>query len=128
MNRIRLQRVGDQVRAVLADLLHRRVHDPRLASVMLTEVRVSPDLHQAIVYYSVYPADENELEEADRALERAAGFLRRELGSRVRLKVTPELDFRHDTSAGQAERIERLIDEVKADPPVPPLDEPESGE
>src|SRR5580765_4619058 len=91
----RPDRVADQIRSELASLLAREVHDPGIGFVTLTRVQVSPDLQLARVLYTVLGDDKSRTATA-RALERAAPFLRRQLGSRLRLRRAPELRFTYD--------------------------------
>src|SRR5437764_898429 len=129
----RPDRVGDQLRAELASLLMREVHDPGIGFVTLTRVQVSPDLHVARVYYTSL-GDEAGRKNTARGLERAAPFLRRQIGGRLRLKRVPELKFVYDESIGGQDRIEQLLNELhgesgdgsrpEAEPtPVPPHDD-----
>ena len=118
----RPDRVADQIRSELADLLARDVHDPGIGFVTLTRVRVTPDLQQAHVYYTAL-GDEKSRRNTDRALARAAGFLRRQIGARLRLKRTPELTFHYDESVAGQDRIEQLLSEIHAQPTPPDDDE-----
>jgi ribosome-binding factor A len=88
-----------------------QARDPRLASVTITGVEISPDLLQAKVYYSVLGDDEAE-REAQLGLDHASGFLRTELAGRVQLRFVPELRFVADSSAAYAQRIEELLDQL----------------
>jgi len=117
----RPDRVADQIRGELASLLAREVHDPGIGFVTLTRVRVSPDLQQARVYYTAL-GDEKSRRNSEQALTRAAGFLRRQLGARLRLKRTPELTFHYDESIAGQDRIEQLLNEISAGP-TPPTDD-----
>jgi ribosome-binding factor A len=103
--------VGDQLRAELAELLAREVHDPGIGFVTLTRVHVSPDLQAARVYYTTL-GDEAARRGSARALERAAPFLRRQIGGRLRLRRVPELRFVYDDSIAGQDRIEQLINEL----------------
>ena len=107
----RPDRVADQIRSELADLLARDVHDPGIGFVTLTRVRVSPDLQQARVLYTVL-GDEKARTASGRALERAAPFLRRKLGSRLRLRRAPEITFIYDDSIAGQDRIEQILNEL----------------
>jgi len=119
----RPDRVADQLRAELAELLTREVHDPGIGFVTLTRVHVSPDLQVARVYYTAL-GDEKAQKSSARALERAAPFLRRQVGSRLRLKRTPELHFVYDESIAGQDRIEQLLNEIHASqPPAAPDDD-----
>jgi len=91
----RPERVADQIRGELAMLLAREVHDPGIGFITLTRVQISPDLQMARVYYTALGDDKARTATAQ-ALERAAPFLRRQIGSRLRLRRTPDLKFVYD--------------------------------
>jgi ribosome-binding factor A len=110
----RPDRVADQIRSEIALMLSRDVHDPGIGFVTLTRVHLSPDLQQARVLYTVL-GDEKARANSARALERAAPFLRRQLGSRLRLKRAPELRFQYDDSVAGQDRIEQLLNEIHAE-------------
>jgi ribosome-binding factor A len=105
----RPERVGDQIRQELSDLLTRgAVHDPGIGFITLTRVKMSPDLQLARVYYTSM-GDENARRETARALERATPFFRRHVGSRLTLRRVPELEFRFDESIANQDRIEQIL-------------------
>ena len=110
----RPDRVADQIRSELALLLAREVHDPGIGFVTLTRVHVSPDLQSARVHYTVL-GDEKARANSARALGRATPFLRRQIGSRLRLKRTPELQFLYDNSIAGQDRIEQILNELRAE-------------
>lgn len=112
----RASRVGDQIRAELADLLAREVRDPGIGFLTITRVAVTPDLQQARVYYTTL-GDEKARKDSRRALQRAAPFLRTQIGRRLRLKRVPELDFFFDESIEQHDRIERILQELREERP-----------
>ena len=105
----RSSRVAQQIRRDLAELIRFEVKDPRLGKVTLTDVEVTPDYAHAKVYYTAL-ADATELEAIGAGLGRAAGFLRRELGRRIKLHHLPELHFVHDASIERGARLSQLID------------------
>jgi ribosome-binding factor A len=107
-------RVGDQIRIEISDLLARQVSDPGIGFITVTRVTVTPDLQQARVYYTSL-GDEKARRESQRALQRAASFLRRQLGQRVRLRRVPELQFFFDESVERQDRIERILQEISAE-------------
>jgi ribosome-binding factor A len=113
----RPDRVADQIRSELAMLLTREVHDPGLGFVTLTRVQVSPDLQQARVMFTAL-GDDKARTASTRALERASPFLRRQIGSRLRLKRTPELRFIYDDSIAGQDRIEQLLNELHKNEPA----------
>jgi len=108
----RPDRVADQIRGELASLLAREVHDPGIGFVTLTRVQVSPDLQLARVFYTAL-GDAKSRATTERALERAAPFLRRQIGARLRLKRTPELAFFYDESIAGQDRIEQILNELQ---------------
>jgi ribosome-binding factor A len=117
----RPSRVGDQIRAELADLLSREVHDPGVGFLTITRVDVTPDLQLARVYYTTL-GDEKTRRESSRALGRAKPFLRRQVGQRLRLKRVPELEFFFDESIEKGDRIERILQEIQAERAARPAD------
>src|SRR4051794_12892034 len=106
-------RVADQIRSEIGDLLSRSVHDPGIGFVTITRVQMSPDLQQARVYYTAL-GDEKARRNSERALERAAPFLRRQIGARLRLRRVPDLAFVFDESIAGQDRIEQLLNEVRS--------------
>jgi ribosome-binding factor A len=117
----RPERVGDQIRMELSDLLAREVHDPGIGFVTITYVKMSADLQVARVYYTAL-GDEKARRESARALERARPFLRRQIAGRLRLRRVPELAFQYDESIAREERIESLLEEIRQTPTAPPAD------
>lgn len=112
---IRQKRVAERIRLEIAELLQRELKDPRLALVTVTRVIIDRELVHADVYVS------NLGEAADHAvmlaaLESAAGFIRREVGRRVRLRLTPNLVFHWDPGMENVEQVARLLDRLHAEP------------
>ncbi len=108
----RADRYGDEVYRILADVIYKKINDPRISGIAsLTGVKVSSDLSVARVFYSVYGTDDDR-EKAKKAFEKASGFLRKELASRMRSKKVPRLVFMEDMSFRYGESIERLIKSV----------------
>ena len=106
----RSQRVAEQIRRELADLLQFEVKDPRVGRITVTEVEVSGDMAHAKVYYSAPPGEHNA--ELQKGLEKSAGFLRGQLAKRMMLRTVPQLHFLYDASIDRGMRLSRLIDEV----------------
>ena len=104
----RTRRVGEQVQRELAGLVHEEIKDPRLGMVSISGVEVSSDLAHAKVFISVL-GDDAAVTESVRVLNNAAGFLRRKLGARMRLRVVPRLRFFHDRSLAEGARMDALI-------------------
>jgi ribosome-binding factor A len=110
----RPDRVGEAIRDELSQLLARDVQDPGIGFLTLTRVSVTPDLQIARVYYTSL-GDEKAQRETAKALKRATPFLRRQLGARIRLRRVPELTFFYDASIAQTDRIEQILQDLKAE-------------
>ncbi len=108
----RTERVGEQVRNEIAELLTFAVRDPGIGFITITRVRVTPDLQQARVYYTTM-GDEKARRETQRGLERARPMIRRHLGRRMRLRRVPELQFFFDESVGRQDRIEQILRDLE---------------
>ena len=108
----RSQKVASQIKENLSWLIENKLRDPRKGFMTITKVRLSPDLKLANVYYSVFgePEDRRSTEEA---LSGAKGYLRRELGSRMKLRFLPELRFFYDDSLDYSDKIARLLNKIK---------------
>ena len=111
MGRKYQRRVSELIHIHLSNLLERKIKDPRLEMVTITDVEVSPDASRADVYFSAFGGGQSR-EEAREGLESAAGWLRRELGQHLRLRRTPELVFHYDRSMERGERISSILDEL----------------
>src|SRR5215467_14158834 len=109
----RPDRVADQIRSEVASLLAREVQDPGIGFVTITRVHVTPDIQLARVYYTAL-GDDMSRRTTSRALTRATPFLKRQIGSRLRLRRVPELEFIYDESIADQDRIEQLIKDLHA--------------
>ena len=107
----RPERVADQIRAEVTTMIARDLHDPGVGFVTVTRVEVSPYLQHARVYYTSL-GDATARKNTARALERAAGFMRRQIGQRLRLRRAPEIRFDFDESIGHQDRVEQLLKEI----------------
>ncbi len=112
----RMQRINDQIRDELAELLAREIDDPRLRGtiISITGVETAPDLSVSRIFVSVL-GTEAEAEETVKQIRRAVSFFRRELAARLNLRHTPELDFRLDRSIAEGAHIEKLLREIKSE-------------
>jgi len=108
----RPQRLNGQIVELLAELIGRRVKDPRVRGVTVTGAEVAPDLRHARVFVSLL-AGEDEWEEVHAGLVAATPYLRARLGKMMRVKRIPELDFRYDTSLAEGAHIEALLDDLE---------------
>jgi ribosome-binding factor A len=107
----RIKRVNEACKEALGEILQEEIKDPRIGFVTVTDVEVSPDLRQAKVWVSVL-GNEKEVEEAQKGLEKAKGFMRRELGNRVRLRYTPELRIFLDRGAEISEKVQDILHDI----------------
>ncbi len=108
----RADRVADLIKLEISDILLRQVRDPRIHAMTITGVKVTDDLRLAKVFF-VEMAQETIHAETLAGLEKATGFIRRELGKRLQLRCVPDLIFREDASFAYGSRIERLLAEIK---------------
>jgi ribosome-binding factor A len=108
----RSDRVAEQVRRDLADLIQNELKDPRVGMISLTAVELTPDYAHAKVFFTTLNAEH--LEEIQRGLKRAGGFLRRELGRRIHIHTLPELHFIYDNSLEHGASMSLLIDKASA--------------
>ncbi len=113
MSELRLRRVGQEIKKVISDLLEKGMKDPRLKDslVTITHVLVTPDFKYAKVYVSVL--DDAKAEDVLNGLNSAKGYIRKEVGSKVKLRFTPEFSFVLDKSMEYAMDMSRLIDKVR---------------
>ena len=117
----RTSRVGEMVRDALVEVLRHDLKNVDIGFASITGVDVSPDLHFARVYIS--GLNEDQTRDAVEQLQHARGAARRFLGQRIRLRYTPELDFKYDDTAMKASRIESILQDVAEPEPEPEPDE-----
>jgi len=108
----RTDRLDSQIRAELAELLHREMKDPRVGFATITRVETARDLGSAKVWVSIMGSDD-EREQTMKALTDAAPWLRRQLGGRLTLRHIPQLLIRHDDSIEAGDRVLRLLRELE---------------
>jgi ribosome-binding factor A len=106
----RSERVGDQMKQEIADILMRKIKDPRIGFVTITDVEIAADLKNAKVFFSVYGGDK---EESLKGLTSATPFIRSELGRRMRMKFVPELLFRYDSTVERGAHIMELLHTIE---------------
>jgi ribosome-binding factor A len=114
MNKRRLDKLAEEIKREISAILTEEVKDPRISMVSVTRVEVSNDLGAARVMLSIL-GDEKKQAETMQALEKARGFIRTELSNRIRLRQTPEINFRLDRSIEHGIRISSIIDELNSD-------------
>ena len=111
MAKIRVGRVSEQIKKELSHIIQQELKDPRIGFITVTGVETTGDLSQARVYLSVLGSDEQK-EATLKALASGTGFLRSELGKRMKLRHTPELLFKFDSSIEYGSRIESLLEDI----------------
>ncbi|WP_112180886.1 MULTISPECIES: 30S ribosome-binding factor RbfA [Paraliobacillus] len=111
MNQMRANRVAEQMKKELGDILSRKIKDPRVGFVTITDVEVTGDLQQAKVYISVL-GEEKQKQDTLIGLAKAKGFIRSEIGTRIRLRKTPELFFEFDEAIEKGNRIEHILRDI----------------
>ena len=140
----RANRLADRIAKIVAEMLERRVKDPRLGFVTVTDAKITGDLREATVYYTVYGSADEQAGTAA-ALESATGLIRSEVGRQTGLRHTPSLSFVRDTLPEGAQHMEELVAQARAadealaqarkgarpagdpDPYRVPADDPEAG-
>lgn len=111
----RVRKIADRIQVIVAEMLERRVKDPRLGFVTVTEVRVSGDTQQATVFYTVLGEDETALAATAAALESAKGLLRSEVGRQLGMRHVPTLTFTPDVVPESARHLEEVLARARHD-------------
>ncbi|MDX1770959.1 MAG: 30S ribosome-binding factor RbfA [Planococcaceae bacterium] len=110
----RSTRVAEQMKKELGEIIARKLKDPRIGFVTVTDVEVTGDLQQATVYITVL-GNNRKRSDTLKGLEQAKGFIRTEIGQRIRLRKTPELMFAFDVSAEYGSKIDTLLKQIKTE-------------
>ena len=108
----RLEKVAEAIKEEVAQILQRELKDPRVGFVTLTRVTITPDLQHAVIYFSTLEGH-GSASETEQGLKSAQGFIRKLLGERLRIRVTPAVTFRADPSLAEMARISKLLGDAK---------------
>jgi ribosome-binding factor A len=108
MSSPRVRKIADRIQVIVAEMLERRIKDPRLGFVTVTDVRLTGDTQQATVFYTVL-GEENDLVSTAAALESAKGVLRSEVGKQLGMRHVPSLEFVHDALPENARHLDELL-------------------
>jgi ribosome-binding factor A len=108
----RADRVGDLLLELISELLRKDIRDPRIGAVTLTAVKVSKDLRHARIYFNVLGSDNRENVLA--GLKSASGFIRSRVAKQLNLRFVPSIEFSYDESQDEAQRIDKLLNQVKS--------------
>jgi ribosome-binding factor A len=120
----RSERVAQEIRDEVALMIGRELKDPRIGFVTVTRVDLTPDLRFARIYVSVL-GDLDQQRKTLAGLKQASGFVKREVGRRLRMRLTPEVQFLYDKGVDATDRVAKLLDEVRAAPHSEPEPEDE---
>lgn len=112
MSMKRSERVADLIKAEISGILLKEIRDPRISMVTITGVKLTDDLRSAKVFY-VKMGEDTLSRDVEEGLQKASGFLKRELGKRLQLRYVPALTFIYDRSFEYGDKIERLLAKVK---------------
>ena len=116
MSKVRVEKVQELMKQEVSDIIFNELKDPRIGFVTVTSVACTEDLREAKIYVSVR-GDEKKARDTLNGLNSSLGFVRREIGKRIRLRFTPEISFALDTSLNYSDHIQRLLNEIHEDQP-----------
>jgi ribosome-binding factor A len=109
----RSERVGELLTEVIAEVLREDIRDPRVTAVTITAAKVTKDLRQARIYFTILGGASENKDSVLAGLKSALGFIRARIGKQLKLRFVPAIEFFYDESVDDAERIEKLLREVK---------------
>jgi ribosome-binding factor A len=109
----RSERVGELLTEVIADVLREDIRDPRVTAVTITAAKVTKDLRQARIYFTLLGGASENKDSVLAGLKSALGFVRARIGKQLKLRFVPAIEFFYDESVDEAERIEKLLRQVK---------------
>lgn len=112
MSNIRANRVAEQIKIEISDIINNKIKDPRIGFLTITDVEVTGDLQQAKIFFSVL-GDEEEREESLLGLNKANGFIRSEIGRRIHLRKVPEIIFEYDVAHEYGNHIDALLRDLE---------------
>ncbi len=110
----RSERISDLIHREISNMLLRDISDPRISMVTITGTKVSDDLGVATVFFSII-GDQSKWEEANRGFRSCKGFIKRELGRRLKLKYIPDIRFREDRSLETGEKMDKVLSDLNKD-------------
>ncbi|GFO57366.1 ribosome-binding factor A [Geomonas sp. Red276] len=107
----RSDKVAEQIHKIISELLIKGLKDPRIGFVTITGVKLTTDMRQATVYFTVIGSDQ-EKKNTEAGLNSAKGFIRKELGHELMMRFIPEVQFKYDTSVEYGQHIEQILKEI----------------
>ena len=117
MAKVRVEKLQELIKQEISDIIFNELKDPRIGFVTVTSVACTEDLREAKIYVSVM-GDEKKARDTLHGLSSSLGFVRREIGKRIRLRFTPEISFALDTSLNYSDHTQRLLNEIHEDRPA----------
>ena len=112
----RTDRLRVQIKEIISEIIQRKLKDPHVGMITITDVTVTRDLSEAVVFYSVF-GDTLVRKETNKTLDRARGFIQSELGKTMKIRRVPSLRFEIDKSVDQGLRIQHLLDQIQENKP-----------
>lgn len=112
----RTDRLRVQIKEIISEIIQRKLKDPHVGMITITDVTVTRDLSEAVVFYSVF-GDTLVRKETNKTLDRARGFIQSELGKTMKIRRVPSLRFEIDKSIDQGLRIQHLLDQIQENKP-----------
>lgn len=114
MSQLRIEKIQELMKQEISKIILRELKDPRIGFVTVTGVHITRDLSEATAYVSIM-GNEKHVKDSWEGLQSSLGYIRREIGHRVRLRITPELKFEIDKSLDYSEHIQKLLNKIKTD-------------
>ena len=111
-SQLRIEKLQELIKQEMSKMLLREIKDPRIGFVTVTDVEMTGDLREAKIYVSIMGGEEK-VQESLKGLKSALGFIRREIGRRIRLRFTPEISFALDTSLDYSEHIQKILLDIE---------------
>ena len=111
-SQLRIEKLQELIKQEMSKMLLREIKDPRIGFVTVTDVEMTGDLREAKIYVSIM-GDEEKVQESLKGLKSALGFIRREIGKRIKIRFTPEISFALDTSLDYSEHIQKILLDIE---------------
>ena len=109
----RAERVSTQIQKVMSEIMQKKIKDPRLEMVTITGVKMSPDLREAIIFYTVFGIEEEKKENVARGFSSCKGFIKKTLAKELSLRFMPNIKFIYDDSFDYGSKMDKLLNELK---------------
>ena len=117
-NQLRIEKLQELIKQEMSKMLLREIKDPRIGFVTVTDVEMTGDLREAKIFVSIMGSEE-QVQESLKGLQSALGFIRREIGRRIKIRFTPEISFALDTSLDYSEHIQKILLDINKEETQP---------